>query len=141
MKELDTIYATGHSNIRCTHTTTIELTKESHLTERGTCILGINATKACTDLSQELKIRIKNGEKISVLIKTEDISDTFYGYGNSNLTLKSNIDMVFRKSAFVCRRTVLINCSKSSNELKKELIKNLMRGNAELIIQFYIEEL
>ena len=141
MHVLDTINATGHSNIRCTHTSTIELTKENYLTERGTCILGINANKACIDLSPVLKSKIINGEKIKVFIKTENFSDSFYGYGNKNLTLTSNIDMVFRKSNYRCGRTVLINCTKSSNELNKELIAELTNSDVKLTTIFYIEDI
>ena len=102
--------------------------------------MGINATKSCIDLSPALKKKIKNGEKINVFIKTENLTDSFHGYGNSNLTLTSEIDMVFRKSDYTCGRTILINCTKSSNELNKELVMKLMRKNVKLTIIFYIED-
>ncbi len=45
----------GHENIRSNHQKTIEITKESHLTPQGNCIVGINATSSCADLPQEVK--------------------------------------------------------------------------------------
>jgi len=122
---LDTIFAFGHENLLCTHNTTIELTKDNHLTKKGDCILGIRASKACTDLNEKLKKLINQGKKIKVTIKYEDIFDSFYGYGDPRLTLTSKNDMVFRKSKFICDRTILINCTKSSNELNRKLVNSL----------------
>ena len=39
----------GHENIRSNHQKTIEITKESHLTPRGDCIVGVNAKYSCSD--------------------------------------------------------------------------------------------
>ena len=44
--------------------------------------------------------------------------------------------MVFRKSKFICDRTVLIKCTKSSNELNKLLIENIKTNNEKLLIEF-----
>ena len=49
-------------------------------------------------------------------------------------------DMVFRKSNFICDRTVLINCTKSSKEIKRELIEKLKDPGKKLSIIFEIHE-
>ncbi|MFX0048007.1 MAG: DUF371 domain-containing protein [Candidatus Hermodarchaeota archaeon] len=136
MTLLDSINATGHSLIQCTHGTTIELTKDDYLTKKGTCILGIKASKACHDLNPELKKKIMSGGKIYVVIKVGDMADSFYGYGSKNLTLLSKKDLVFRKSDFICDRTVLINCSKSSKDLNRNLVKKLSNSNNQILIFF-----
>jgi len=136
MTLLEKVYAFGHENIRCTHTTTIEITKDSFLTNKGTCILGIKSSKACFDLSPEIKEKIKKGKRITILIKVGEYTDTFYGYGHKDLTLLSKKDMVFRKSEFICDRTVLIKCSKSSNDLNRKLIKNLNTPKKKISIIF-----
>ena len=125
MTILDTITAKGHSLIQCTHTTTIELTKDTYLTKNGTCILGIEASKACCDLNPLLKKKITDGEKIEVIVKAGDEFDSFFGFGNKNLTFLDKKDIVFRKSDFICDRTILIKCSKSSSELDRNFIKKL----------------
>ena len=140
MTILDTITAKGHKLIRCTHTTTIELTKDTHLTKNGTCILGIEASKACYDLNPFLKKKITDGEKINVIIKAGDIVDSFYGYGNKYLTLQHKKDIVFRKSDFVCDRTILIKCSKSSSELNRNIIKKLTNSKEEFSIIFEVND-
>jgi len=134
MTILETITAKGHKLIRCTHTTTIELTKDTHLTKNGTCILGIEASKACYDLNPSFK------KKINVIIKAGDIADSFYGYGNKYLTLLNKKDMVFRKSDFVCDRTILIKCSKSSSELNRNIIKKLTNSKEEFSIIFEVND-
>lgn len=133
---LDKIKAHGHRNILCTHETTIELTKDNYLTKKGNCILGIKASKACADLDQELKSHIWEGKKVHVILKSDEYIDSFYGYGHKNLSLTNKKDIVFRKSEYLCERTVLINCSKCSKDLSQTLIDNLKTSNQEIHIIF-----
>ena len=140
MTLLDTITAKGHQLIRCTHTTTIELTKDTYLTKNGTCILGIESSKACYDLNPSLKKKITGGEKITVIIKTGDAVESFYGFGHKNLTLLDKKDMVFRKSDFICDRTILIKCSKSSSELNRNIIKKLTNSKERFSIIFEVND-
>jgi len=138
MTLLDIITAKGHSLIQCTHTTTIELTKDTYLTKNGTCILGIEASKACYDLNPLLKKKINEEKKITVIIKAGDIVDSFYGFGDKRLTFLNKKDMVFRKSDFVCDRTILIKCSKSSSELNRNIIKKLTNSKERFSIIFEV---
>ncbi|MBY8980361.1 MAG: DUF371 domain-containing protein [Candidatus Lokiarchaeota archaeon] len=140
MTLLDIITAKGHSLIQCTHTTTIELTKDTYLTKNGTCILGIEASKACYDLNPLLKKKITKEEKITVIIKAGDVVDSFYGFGDKRLTFINKKDIVFRKSDFVCDRTILIKCSKSSNELDRNIIKNLTNSKKRFSIIFKVND-
>ncbi len=136
MNVLDTIKAYGHKNVQCCHKTTIEITKDNFLTKKGNCILGINASKACSDLNLELRNYIKNGKKIKVIIKGKSVSDSFYGYGNKNLSLKDTDDLVFRKSDYICDRTILIKCTKSSDDLSRDLIKEIREKRIEFLVIF-----
>lgn len=137
---LETISAYGHENILCTHSTTIEITKEKSLTKKGNCIIGINASKGCFDLNHHVKKKIKDGNKIKITLKIENLQDSFFGFGNKELGLLDKNDMVFRKSDFICDRTVLINCTKSSKEIKRELIEKLKDPGKKLSIIFEINE-
>ena len=137
---VERIHAWGHENILCTHNSTIEITKDKSLTKKGDCIIGVNASKACNDLTLELKNQIKSGKKIKVILKVDDIQDYFYGFGNQALPLLNRNDMVFRKSKFICNRTVLINCSKSSVELNRDLTRTLSNPKTKLLIIFEVDE-
>lgn len=136
MKRIEEISAYGHQDIQCSHKSTIELTKEGYLTKKGNCILGINCTKACVDVSSELKDLIRKGRKINVIINVDDLEDQFYGYGDPNLTLLDEKEMVFRKSNFICNRTILVKCNKASNELDTKLIDKLKTPGKKITITF-----
>ena len=139
MTILEKIHAYGHENILCTHKTTIELTKASSLTKKGNCILGINASKACNDLNNNLKNTLKKGGQVKITIETKNFLDSFYGYGNKDLTLIDKNDIVFRKSDFICGRTILINCTKSSHEISRNLVQELKSFHNKFTITFEIE--
>ena len=140
MTILEEIDAYGHENILCTHTTTIEITKENHLTKKGNCILGICASKACFDLNSELKKNLQKKKKFKISIKVDDLIDCFYGYGSIDLVLLDKNDMVFRKSNYICERTVLINCTKSSNELNRDLVRKMTVSRKRFSITFEMDE-
>jgi len=137
---LEKIFAFGHENILCSHKTTIELTKHNYLTKRGNCVLGINASKGCIDLNEDLKQLIKDKKKIKVTIMVGELSDSFYGFGDNELKLLDENDIVFRKSSFICDRTILINCTKSSNDLNRDLIEKLKISGNQFIVLFEIED-
>ena len=140
MTIIENIYAWGHTNILCTHRTTIEITKGKNLTKKGDCVLAVNASKACFDLTPDLKNLIKKGKMFKVKLKVEEVQDYFYGFGNNELKMLDKTDMVFRKSVFICDRTVLINCSKSSKELSRKLIDKLKHPEIKLSITFEVYE-
>lgn len=141
MTILEEIYAFGHKNIIGTHKTTIEITKDKSLTKRGNCIIGISASKACFDLNSTLKQEINANKKIKITFKAENIQDSFYGFGSKELKLLNKHDLVFRTTNYICNRTVLINCTKSSNEIKRKLIEKLQTPGTELLILFELNEL
>ncbi|GAH38768.1 unnamed protein product, partial [marine sediment metagenome] len=56
------------------------------------------------------------------------------------LSLTDKKDIVFRKSDFVCDRTILIKCTKSSSELNRNLINKLMVRGKRFCMIFKINE-
>ena len=121
----------GHGNILSLHKKTIEITKDSHLTINGDCIIGINANLACIDLPEKFKKKVQNSNsEIIFTIKVGPHSFTIHGKGSEKLTLKHKNDIVLRKSTFVCSRTLAINCDMASDDIPREIIKELQRQNA-----------
>jgi len=141
MKIREEIYAYGHENVLGNHETTIEITKKIDLTPKGDCIVGISATKACSDLKPEFKKRIKSRSKFVITLRVDHLSDTFEGYGSEKLLLLDEEDMVFRKSTFVCERTVLINCTKAARDINRVLIERLTNPGKKLSITIETTEL
>jgi hypothetical protein len=117
---------TGHENIRSNHQRTLEITKESHLTPRGDCIIGVNAKSSCADLPEELKNKLKNPDsKVNFSIKVGDEEFVMDGKGHPDLILSHAEDIVIRKSDFVCPRTLAIKCDKASDLLPRSMVKLL----------------
>ncbi|MDH5659201.1 MAG: DUF371 domain-containing protein, partial [Nitrosopumilus sp.] len=80
------IQFSGHENIRSNHQKTIEITKESHLTPQGDCIVGVNATASCADLPETLKDKLKNPDsKITLSISVENHEFVIEGKGHQDL--------------------------------------------------------
>ena len=116
----------GHENIRSNHKKTIEITRESHLTPRGDCIIGVNANSSCADLPEKLKNKLKNSKtNIHFLIKVGEDEFVLEGKGHPDLTLTHDEDIVLRKSDFICPRTLSVKCDKASDLVPREMISNL----------------
>ena len=120
----------GHNNILSLHKKTVEITKDSHLTVNGDCIIGVNANLACIDLPEKFKKKVQySNSDIIFTIRVEPYSFTIHGKGSEKLTLKHKNDIVLRKSAFVCSRTLAINCDMASDDIPRKMIKELQNQN------------
>ena len=135
--QIDKITAFGHPNILSNHKTTVEFTKEKHLTKKGDCIVAINADKSIQDISDELKSSLKKNKKIKCKIYTNNYTDEIIGYGDKYLTFNHPTDIVLRKSNYICPRTLLINCNKAACDINRDLIEELQK-NEKLSITFHI---
>ena len=128
----------GQKNILSLHEKTLEITKEPDLTINGDCIVGINADLACRDLPENFKKNVMSDDaKITFTIKAGKHSFSIHGNGSKKLTLKHPNDIVLRKSAFVCTRTLAIKCDKASSDMPREMIHVLQ--NPKIIGKMIIE--
>ena len=120
------ILFSGHKNVMSLHEKTTEITKDENLTTNGDCIIGVDAAISCIDLPEKMKKNIQNPKsKISFSIEAEGKKFIIHGNGSEKLTLKHVKDMVLRKSAFTCSRTVAINCDKASSDIPRDFVKIL----------------
>ena len=116
----------GHENIRSLHPKTIEITKESHLTVNGDCIVGVKADYGCNDIPDRMKMLLQNSKShVRCTIMVKDFSFKVQGKGNNKLTLKNPHDIVIRKSSFVCPRTLATNCDSASDDIPRQMIRLL----------------
>lgn len=134
MRFKEVIFARGHRNIKATHKTTLEVTKDESLTERGDCIIGVEADKSISEISDELKRLISADVKVRVEIFLPDygIYDSLTGYGSNNLTFTHKSDIVIRKSSFICDRTLLIRADKAACDISREIVELLRQPETEL---------
>lgn len=121
-----TINALGHPNIRATHRSTVEVTKEKHLSEAGDCVIAVSADKGLKDLDREfLDLLRSDSATIAVQFQTDGIVDAVHALGGSRLILTHPHDMVVRKSDYVSERTLAVKADKAAIDLSRDLVTRL----------------
>lgn len=130
----------GHPNIRSLHAKTIEITKDEHVTPRGDCIIGVKANKACADLDESFKHRLKsNSSVVRIEIMVGDESFLILGVGDERLSMLNAHDIVIRKTNFVCPRTMSVLCDKASSDLPRKLVSMLQDQETKGIFRITLE--
>ena len=140
MRLTETVFAYGHENVQATHKTTLEITKEKHLSKKGDCIIAVSADKALPDLAKEFREKLqKKNAKLAILIEAGEAADTVKAFGSQQLTLTHPTDMVVRKSKHVCSRTLAIQADKAAGDLSKELVEKLKNPEQKVRITFIVD--
>jgi len=130
----------GHKNIRSLHTRTIEITKDPNLTLNGDCIIGVSATKSCSDLTSTMKNKIrKNQSIVEIDLIVEPFSIKIHGIGNDNLLLTHLHDIVLRKSNFICDRTLCLSCNVSAIQIPRKMIDLLKDPSKQGLLVIGVE--
>jgi len=126
------IEARGHGRIRATHRTTLEITKDTELTERGDCIIAVGADRGLMDLPEDFKAALRTaGAMIALGVEAEGQSIRILGRGSPLLPLSHPRDMVFRRGEFICPRTVMIGSDRAADGLDREFVK-ILRGPVKI---------
>jgi hypothetical protein len=134
MEATEIIRCRGHPLVLGTHPTTFEVTREEHLTESGNCIIGIAADKGCAGLTPAFKAILAHDDAVLVTrLACNGIVAEIRSLGSTQLTLDHPTDVVWRKSPFVCGRTIGIRSDGVARTLPRELIANLVQGN-EMVV-------
>ena len=134
----ETIVCYGHENVKATHRSTLEITKEDYLTPRGDCIICIKASKALKDLDEKIKKALKSGKKVKIRIIVDGIVDELEAFGDSRLSFESDFSMVIRKSDYVDGRTLAIKANKAAKDIKRELIEKLKNPGQRAVVELVI---
>jgi len=138
MKRTETIRCHGHPNVLSGHPTTFEITKEEHLTFKGDCIIAVGADKGAADLSMGFKAALSRDDAVlSTRLTCGDISVLVTSYGSAGLVLDHPADMVWRRSRYVCGRTVGIMTDRTARTLPRELV-DCLRSGRELIVEMTV---
>ncbi|MGC9079340.1 MAG: DUF371 domain-containing protein [Nanopusillaceae archaeon] len=127
----------GHKLVKATHRSTLEITKDNFLTERGDCIIGINSSHSVKDLPDDLKQHLLDEGKIRIIIKIDDLIDDIVAYGSKKLILKNERSIVIRKSDYIDERTLAIYANKSAKDIDRRIIDKIREEkNFEFIIEY-----
>ena len=134
----ETIVCYGHENVKATHRSTLEITKEDYLTPRGDCIICIKASKALRDLDEKIKEALKSGKKVKIRITVDGIVDELEAFGDSRLSFESDFSMVIRKSDYVDGRTLAIKANKAAKDIKRELVEKLRNPEQRVVVELIV---
>ncbi|MEO9319349.1 MAG: DUF371 domain-containing protein [Nitrososphaera sp.] len=136
----DEVVFFGHPNVRCFHARTIEITKHEHLSLRGDCIAGVRANKACSDLSDQLKNRLRRDESfVKLELVVENEVWLVGGKGHRELSLEHTADIVTRTSSFICPRTLCIACDSGSASIPRRLVQKLQSTQTRGLLRIIVE--
>ncbi len=126
MQVKEVIHAYGHENVQATHRSTLEITRESHLTREGDCIIAVSADKALVDLGEELRKGMLNeNARVTILIEAGNVMETVLAQGSPQLLLTHPSDMVVRKSSHICDRTLAVKADKAACDLSRKFAQKL----------------
>jgi hypothetical protein len=138
MKVRETIRCRGHPNVLSLHPTTFEITKEVHLTWKGDCIIAVGADKGAADLSPGFRAALSRDDAVLLTRLTcGDISVEVTSSGSAGLVLDHPGDLVWRRSRYVCGRTIGIETDRAARDLPCELIDCLKAGR-ELLVEMTV---
>jgi hypothetical protein len=134
MEAQEIIRCRGHPLVLGTHPTTFEVTCEDHLSENGNCIIGVAADNGCAGLSPLFKAVLAHDDAVLVTrLACNGVVAEISSRGSSKMALDHPSDLVWRKSAFVCGRTIAILSDRTARTLPRELMENLARGE-EMVV-------
>ncbi len=139
-EETETITAYGHENVQATHKTTLEITKDKHLTKNGDCVIAIAADKSLADLSPKFKERLRGRKtKLTIRINVGRSVEILRAQGNPYLILSHPSAIVLRKSDYVCSRTLAIRSDKAAGDLSRSFVEKLKKPGRKVRIVLIIE--
>lgn len=129
----------GHPMVRSLHPTTIEVTKDAHLTLRGDCIIGVRADKGLSDLSSAVRESIMREEsRIVITIEVPPRRFTVRATGGAALTLESTSEMVIRKSTWVSPRTLALNADAAAKDLPRGMVERLRNPDCRALLRIEV---
>lgn len=139
MEITETIHCRGHKNVRALHKSTFEITKETELSESGDCIIAVGADKGAADLSPELREALgHDGTILTTTLTCGGVTAVIRSEGSYGITLTHPTDLVWRRSTFLCPRTIAVYSDHTARQLPRELIEKL-QNEEEMIVTLRAE--
>jgi len=136
---IEEVFGKGHQNIRATHKSTFEITREDYVTLKGDCIILTSANKAVSDLSDDFKRLAKSPRTvIEIEVHVNGLKEVVIARGDQKLSFEDKKSMVVRKSGYVCGRTLAVYANKAAADFSREVVEKLRQGlPARVVIKAY----
>lgn len=125
-----TFSAKGHPNILATHKSTLEITKDADISEKGDCIIAVAADFSFDEI-KEIINSCKDG-KIKLTITVAGITEAVVA--NANRDFCSNHEIVFRTGSFLSERTLGTRADKAAAGLSRELAEKLRSSGSHVSV-------
>jgi uncharacterized protein len=138
---LVTIRSFGHPNIRAKHKTTFQVTKESHISLKADCIIGVKTDFSCSTFFEKYGIYLEDKKKVDFKIIVNKFEYNGFGYFSNKLRMTDDKDMVFRKSSFESDRTALVNCSIAASDLPSNMVEEMKNPLNQIEIKLNLGEI
>ncbi len=131
----------GHPMIKATHPTTLEVTKDDHVTPRGDCIVGVSADRGLVDLAEEMKTAIRSdAHSVRITLEAAGQSFEFAAKGDPRLTLSSKRDVVIRRGSYACGRTLAVLADVAAKDIPRRIVRSLRDSNCLGRLEIEIEK-
>ncbi len=131
----------GHLNVRATHPSTIEFTKEERLSLKGDCILGVEASFTDEDVQRFIRKALETAGSPHTLVRLS--IELFLDHSTEpkeritavlNPGFSHPKEMVIRTSDFHSERTLGMRASKAAAHLDRGLVKELQNPAAKMLV-------
>jgi hypothetical protein len=130
----------GHENVRGTHKTTLEFTKDTHLSKEGDCIVAVAADKGLADLNPAFKEELrKPNALVTISIEVGGITEQVHAFGSPRLILTHLTELVVRRSDYISDRTLAIHADKAARDLSRELVEKLRNPRQKVKITLIVQ--
>ena len=140
MRVIESIEARGHPKVTALHRTTLEISREDHLTRRGDCIVAVGASRGAADLSRTFReVACRDGARISLTLRVGDASVVARGFGSNVMRLDHPRDLVVRKSGYVCGRTLMIHSDLAARDIARSVVRMLQSHLTRVEIELAAE--
>jgi len=135
----ETIFAMGHRNVKATHKSTFEITKEDSLSSNGDCVIAVSADSAPADLNTEFKRALcRKGSVLAILLEVGGVVEVVNALGSPHLILSHPSEMVITKSSYISDRTLAVQADKAARELSRKLVEKLRNPRQEVKITLVV---
>ena len=121
--------AYGHENIMGTHRNTLEFIKETELSKKGDCIVGVGAEFSAAKLKQMLR----SHSRFRMTLRVGRLVDTVDFEGNPDFV--SSHELVIRLSDFPSDRTLGLRASKGASHLDRKLVCRLKDPKSRMTVE------
>ena len=120
----------GHENIRGTHKTTLEFTKDVNLGVSGDCIIGVSSDY---DLGSLLKF-ISGKLKLKCILNVDGLKESFIF--SVNPSFNDEFEIVIRMGVHLSERTLGNDCDKSAFYLNRDFVSKLKDNKTKMVVKF-----